>query len=46
MDTRALHAVFGRNRHCSKGFEPSRRLSEPTGPQSLNAFRIAFRPQR
>ncbi len=28
-----------------RGFEPSRRLSEMTGPHSVSAFRVAFRSQ-
>ena len=46
MDTRAPHIVVGQNRRCRKGLEPSWRLSEPTGPRQLSAFRIAFRRQR
>ena len=38
----ALQIVTGRNSHCRKGLEPSRRLSETTGPQSPCVFRIAF----
>ena len=38
----ALHTVIGRNSRRRKGLEPSRRLSEMTGPQSPSAFRIAF----
>ena len=38
----ALHTVIGRNSRRRKGLKPSRRLSETTGPQSPNAFRIAF----
>ena len=30
----------------AKGLEPSRRLSETTGPQSTSAFRIAFRARQ
>ena len=43
MGSCALHTVIGRNNRRRKGLEPSRRLSETTGPQSLSAFRIAFR---
>ncbi len=46
MGARAHHTITGRNRRCRKGLEPSRRLSETTGPQSPSAFRIAFRRQR
>ena len=46
MDTRAPHTFVGRNRRRCKGLEPSRRLSETTGPRHLSAFRIAFRRQR
>lgn len=46
MDTRAPYTVVGRNRRYRKGLEPSRRLSETTGPRHLSAFRIAFRRQR
>ena len=46
MDTCALHTVVGRDHRCRKGLEPSRRLSETTGPRSPSAFRIAFRRQR
>ena len=46
MDTRAPHIVVVRNRRRRKGLKPSRRLSEPTGPRQLSAFRIAFRRQR
>ena len=38
----ALHTVIGQNSRCRKELEPSRRLSETTGPQSPGAFRIAF----
>ena len=43
MGACALHTVIGRNSRRRKGLEPSRRLSETTGPQSPSAFRIAFR---
>ena len=42
MGDYALHTVIGRNSRQRKGLEPSRRLSETTGPQSPSAFRIAF----
>lgn len=42
----ALSTIGGGNRRCCKGLEPSRRLSETTGPQSPSTFRIAFRRQR
>ena len=38
----ALHTVIGRNSRRRKGLEPSRRLSETTGPQSPSAFRVVF----
>ena len=38
----ALHTVIGRNSQRRKGLEPSRRLSETTGPQSPSAFRVVF----
>ena len=38
-----LHTAIGCNSRRRKGLEPSRRLSETTGPQSQSAFRIAFR---
>ena len=43
MGSCALHTVIGQNSRCRKELEPSRRLSETTGPQSPSAFRIAFR---
>ena len=39
--TRAHHTDASRNRRCRKGLEPSRRLSETTGPRCLSAFRVA-----
>ena len=42
MSACALHTVIGRNSRQRKGLEPSRRLSETTGPQSPSGFRIAF----
>ena len=38
----ALHTVIGRNSRRRNGLEPSRRLSETTGPQSPSAFRVVF----
>ena len=46
IDPCALHTVVGRNRPCRKGLEPSRRVSETTGPQSPCTFRIAVWRQR
>ena len=43
MGACALHTVIGRNSLRRKGLEPSRRLSETTGPQSPSGYRIAFR---
>ena len=42
MGNYALHTVIGRNSRQRKGLEPSRRLSETTGPRSPSAIRIAF----
>ena len=42
MGACALHTVIGRNSRRRKGLEPSRRLSETTGPQSPSGYRIAF----
>ncbi|NKC11747.1 MAG: hypothetical protein GKR94_05940 [Gammaproteobacteria bacterium] len=39
----ALHTVTGLKRRRRKGLEPSRRLSETTGPQSPSAFRVVVR---
>lgn len=41
MGTRAHSTDASRNRRCRKGLEPSRRMSETTGPRCLRAFRIA-----
>ena len=38
----ALHTVIGLNSRRRKGLEPSRRLSETTGPQSPSAFLVVF----
>ena len=39
----ALHTGTGSKRRRCKGLEPSRRLSETTGPRSPSAFRVVVR---
>ena len=43
MGACAPHTVIGLETRRHKGLELSRRLSETTGPQSPNVFRVAFR---
>ena len=38
-----LHTLTGLKRRRCKGLEPSRRLSETTGPRHLSAFRVVVR---
>ena len=45
MALAALTVVLGRNRRPRKGLEPSRRLSETTGPQSLRRTALPSREQ-
>ena len=42
----ALHTATGLKRQRRKGLEPSRRLSETTGPRSPSAFRVVVRQRR
>ena len=42
MGTCALHAVIGQNSARRKELEPSRLLSETTGPQPSVAFHVVF----
>ena len=39
---RAVHTASGPGGRCRKGLEPSRHLSETTGPRSPSAFRVVF----
>ena len=39
---RAVHTALGPGGRRRKGLEPSRRLSETTGPRSPSAFRVVF----